>query len=164
MKTIRRLILLASLAALLPLSGAHADSRRENAASPNRAEQGEGRPGEKDDSRRENAASPGRAEQGEGRPGEKDDEPRVIAVSAKRFEFEPKEIRVARGEPVVLEVRSEDVTHGFFSRPLGFDEDLSPGRTTRIPLKTGTSGTYAVLCDHYCGSGHGNMKMTIVVQ
>jgi cytochrome c oxidase subunit II len=96
--------------------------------------------------------------------GARADEPRVIPVSAKRFEFEPNEIHVARDEPVVLEVTSQDVTHGFFSRPLGFDEDLAPGKTVRIPLKTDANGTYVVLCDHYCGSGHGNMKMTIVVQ
>ena len=96
--------------------------------------------------------------------GARADEPRVITVSAKRFEFEPKEIQVGKDEPVVLEVKSDDVTHGFFSRPLGFDEDLAPGKTVRIPLKTATSGSYVILCDHYCGSGHGNMKMTIVVQ
>ena len=96
--------------------------------------------------------------------GEKDVEPRVVAVSAKRFEFEPKEIRVSKGETVVLEVTSQDVTHGFFSRPLGFDEDLVPGQTVRVPLKTNAEGSFVVLCDHYCGSGHGNMKMTIVVQ
>ena len=96
--------------------------------------------------------------------GARGDEPRVIAISAKRFEFEPKEIRLTRGEEVVLEVTSQDVTHGFFSRPLGFDEDLAPGKTVRIPLKTDAAGSYTILCDHYCGSGHGNMKMTIVVQ
>ena len=96
--------------------------------------------------------------------GARADEPRVVAVSAKRFEFEPKEIRVAKGEAVVLEVTSQDVTHGFFSRKLGFDEDLAPGKTVRIPLKTDADGSYVVLCDHYCGSGHGNMKLTIVVQ
>jgi len=116
MKMIRRFALLASLAATLPLAGAHAD------------------------------------------------EPRVIRVSAKRFEFEPKEIRVAKGEPVVLEVTSQDATHGFFSRALGFDEDLVAGKAVRIPLKTDAQGSYVVICDHYCGSGHGNMKMTIVVQ
>jgi cytochrome c oxidase subunit II len=96
--------------------------------------------------------------------GARGDEPRVIAVSAKRFEFEPKEIRLARGEPVILEVTSQDVTHGFFSRKLGFDEDLAPGKTVRIPVKADEAGTYLVLCDHYCGSGHGNMKLTIAVQ
>ena len=92
------------------------------------------------------------------------DEPRVIPVTAKRFAFEPSEIQVAKGEKVALEVTSQDVTHGFFSRKFGFDEDLPQGKTIRVPLKTDVAGTYTVLCDHYCGSGHGGMKMTIVVQ
>src|SRR5262249_51129294 len=57
------------------------------------------------------------------------DEPRVVPVTAKRFEFQPNEIHVAKGEDVVLEVTSQDVTHGFFSRKFGFDEDLPPGKT-----------------------------------
>jgi len=91
------------------------------------------------------------------------DEARVVPVSAKRFEFEPKEIHVAKGEDVILEVSSQDVTHGFFSRPLGFDADIAPGKTVRIPVHSDAPGTYTVICDHYCGSGHGGMKMTIVV-
>lgn len=98
------------------------------------------------------------------RPVARADAPRVVAVSAKRFEFEPKEIHVRKGESVVLEVTSQDVTHGFFSRKLGFDEDLAPGKTVRIPIRPDEAGPYLVLCDHFCGSGHGNMKMTIVVE
>lgn len=92
------------------------------------------------------------------------DEPRVIPVVARRFEFEPKEIRLKKGESVVLEVTSQDVTHGFFSRKFGFDEDLAPGKTVRVPIRADEAGPYLVLCDHYCGSGHGGMKMTIVVE
>ena len=98
------------------------------------------------------------------RPAARADEPRVVAVTAKRFEFEPKEIHVKKGESVVLEVTSQDVTHGFFSRQLGFDEDLSPGKSVRIPLKTDAAGPFLVICDHFCGSGHGNMHLVVVVE
>ena len=90
--------------------------------------------------------------------------PKVIAISAKRFEFEPKEIHLAKGESVTLAVTSEDVTHGFFSRQLHFDEDIAPGKPLSIPLKPEQAGSYTVICDHYCGSGHGGMKMVIVVE
>src|SRR5689334_16728898 len=76
--------------------------------------------------------------------------PKVIAIHAKRFEFEPKEIHLAKGEPVTLTVTSEDVTHGFFSRQLHFDEDLAPGKAVSIPLTPAEPGTYTVICDHYC--------------
>src|SRR5262249_29633501 len=51
-------------------------------------------------------------------PARDDPPPRVVEIHAKRFEFEPKEIHVAKGESVTLAVTSEDVTHGFFSRAL----------------------------------------------
>jgi cytochrome c oxidase subunit 2 len=65
---------------------------------------------------------------------------------------------------VKLQLRSEDVTHGFFVRPLGIDEDIVPGRTTDVVLTPRTPGRYTTICDHFCGAGHGGMKMTIVVE
>lgn len=90
--------------------------------------------------------------------------PPAIAITAKRFEFEPKQITLKKGEPVTLAITSQDVTHGFFSRPLGLDADLTPGTTKEIRVEPKEAGTYTVICDHFCGSGHGNMKMTIVVE
>ena len=89
---------------------------------------------------------------------------RTIAVSARRFEFEPKQITLKKGEAVTLAVKSQDVTHGFFSRPLGIDADLTPGKTEEIRVQPKEAGTYTVICDHYCGSGHGGMKMTVIVE
>jgi cytochrome c oxidase subunit 2 len=96
----------------------------------------------------------------------RDDTPpeRTIPVTAKRFAFEPNEIHVRKGEAVTLAVTSEDVTHGFFSRPLHFDEDVAPGKTVQVRIAPAEAGTYTVICDHYCGSGHGGMKMKIVVE
>jgi len=95
----------------------------------------------------------------------RDDEPeRTIAISARRFEFEPKEIHLRKGEPVVLAITSQDVKHGFFSRPLHVDEDLAPGVTSRVRIEPKEAGTFTVICDHYCGTGHGGMKMTVVVE
>ena len=56
---------------------------------------------------------------------------RTIAVSAKRFEFEPKEIRLRKGEAVMLEVTSQDVAHGFFSRTLISTRTSPPERRCR---------------------------------
>jgi cytochrome c oxidase subunit 2 len=95
----------------------------------------------------------------------RDDAPeRTIEISAHRFEFEPASVHLKKGEPVVLAVTSEDVKHGFFSRPLHIDESLAPGATAHIRLEPQEAGSYTVICHHYCGSGHGGMKMTIVVE
>ena len=92
------------------------------------------------------------------------EDPRVIAITAKRFEFSPKEITLTLGEPVKLQLTSEDVTHGFFMKPLGIDEEIVPGKTTEVVVTPRTAGRYTTICDHFCGAGHGSMKMTIVVE
>ena len=90
--------------------------------------------------------------------------PRVVEISAKRFEFAPKVITLKRGETVVLRLTSADVTHGFYSKQLKIDEVIEPGKVVEVKLTPDTAGTYTVICDHFCGSGHGNMKMQIVVE
>jgi cytochrome c oxidase subunit 2 len=49
-------------------------------------------------------------------------------------------------------------------RAFGIDTDIQPGKTTAITIRPEKVGTYTTICDHYCGLGHGGMKMTIVVQ
>jgi cytochrome c oxidase subunit II len=90
--------------------------------------------------------------------------PRVVAITARRFEFAPKEITLKRGEPVTLRLSSEDVTHGFFMKALGIDAVIEPGQPTDVTITPQTTGSFTTICDHFCGEGHGNMHMTIVVE
>jgi cytochrome c oxidase subunit 2 len=92
------------------------------------------------------------------------EEPRSIAITAKRFEFVPSTITLKKGETVKLVVTSEDVTHGFFLRPLKIDTDLVPGETQQITVTPQSAGTFTAICHHFCGAGHGNMKLTVVVE
>jgi cytochrome c oxidase subunit II len=98
------------------------------------------------------------------RPARAEGAPRVVAITARRFEFVPKEITLRKGETVKLQLTSEDVTHGFFVRPLGIDAEVEPGRTTEVVVTPAEAGRFRTICDHFCGAGHGNMKMTIVVE
>ena len=97
-------------------------------------------------------------------PARAQDEPRVIVITAKRFEFSPNQITLAKGETVKLQIKTEDVTHGLFVRPLGIDTEIVPGRVTELTVTPETAGTYRAICDHFCGAGHGGMKMMIVVR
>ena len=92
------------------------------------------------------------------------EERKVIAITAKRFEFSPKEVTVKLGETVKLQLTSDDVTHGFFVRPLGIDEVIVPGKTTEVVVTPKAAGRYTTICDYFCGGGHGGMKMTIIVE
>ena len=90
-------------------------------------------------------------------------EPKVIEISAKKFAFSPSAITLKKGEPVILRLTSADRVHGFMSRPLKIDTDIAAGKTTDIAVMPDTAGNFTVICDHYCGTGHGNMKMKVTV-
>ena len=89
--------------------------------------------------------------------------PKVIEITAKKFEFTPSEITLKKGQPVILRLRTADRVHGFFSKPLKFDTDIAVGKITDVAITPDTAGDYTVICDHYCGTGHGNMKMKVTV-
>lgn len=92
------------------------------------------------------------------------DEPRVVEITARRFQYTPSEVKLEKGVPVVLRVHSDDVTHGFFQRALGIDAEIFPGKVTDVSVTPREAGRYTVICHHFCGAGHGNMKMTVVVE
>jgi cytochrome c oxidase subunit II len=96
--------------------------------------------------------------------GSRAQEPRVINITAKRFEFSPNQVTLKRGEPVKLVLTSNDVTHGFFLKPLKIDEIIEPGKTTEVSLTPQTAGTFLLICDHFCGVNHASMNMKIVVE
>jgi cytochrome c oxidase subunit 2 len=89
--------------------------------------------------------------------------PKVIQITAKRFQFTPSEITLKRGEPVILRLTSTDRVHGFMSRLFKIDTDIPPDKTTDVTVTPATAGDFAIICDHYCGTGHGNMKMKVTV-
>jgi cytochrome c oxidase subunit II len=90
-------------------------------------------------------------------------EPRVIEIKAKKFAFSPSDITLKKGEPVILRLSTEDRTHGFLLKPLKIDTDITPAKVTDIAVTPTASGQYLVICDHYCGTGHGNMHMKVTV-
>ena len=94
------------------------------------------------------------------RPGES---PRTLEISARRFEFVPNRIELVQGQKVRLRLSSKDVRHGFFQKELGIDSEFVPGESTEIDVTPREAGTFTAICDRFCGSGHGGMKMTFVV-
>jgi len=88
----------------------------------------------------------------------------VIEITAKRFAFSPEKVTLKKGQTVKLRIHSEDVTHGFFLRPLKLDEEIPAGQTIDVTVTPQEAGTFTTICDHFCGANHGNMNMTIVVE
>ena len=91
------------------------------------------------------------------------DNPKVIDITAKKFEFTPSEITLKKGEPVILRLTSADRVHGFMSKPLKIDTDIPNDKGKDVAVTPDTAGDFTIICDHYCGTGHGGMKMKVTV-
>jgi cytochrome c oxidase subunit II len=89
---------------------------------------------------------------------------RVVNITARKFEYRPHEIHLKVGEPVVLELVSKDVTHGFNIPDLGLRADLEPGETARVRLVPEKPGTFEFHCDNFCGVDHESMSAAIIVE
>jgi cytochrome c oxidase subunit 2 len=91
------------------------------------------------------------------------DADQVIRITAKKFEYSPKEIRVKKGVPVVLEFTSLDRLHGFDCPGLNLRSDIPPKKVTTLRFVPQTPGAFPFHCDVFCGSGHEGMTGTITV-
>jgi cytochrome c oxidase subunit 2 len=88
---------------------------------------------------------------------------KVIKVVSRRFVFEPAEITLKKGVPVVIEITTEDVVMGFSAPDLKQRADVLPKQVARVRFTPDKTGTYPFLCDIFCGSGHENMNGVIKV-
>jgi cytochrome c oxidase subunit 2 len=88
----------------------------------------------------------------------------VVKITAGKFHFTPDHITLVKGQPVTLQLTSTDATHGFMIRALKIDTDIKSGKITEVTVTPANTGTFKAICDHYCGLGHGGMKMTVLVE
>ncbi len=88
----------------------------------------------------------------------------VIQITAKKFEYSPKDIKVKKDVPVILEFTSLDRLHGFNCPGLGIRADIFPGKKTQLRFIPNKVGTYPFHCDNFCGAGHEGMTGTITVE
>lgn len=88
----------------------------------------------------------------------------TIRITAQKFEYNPKEITLKKGVPVVLELTSLDVHHGFNCPDLGIRADIYPGKITKVSIVPDKIGSFPFHCDYYCGEGHEDMTGMIIVK
>ena len=88
---------------------------------------------------------------------------RVIRVTARKWAFLPREIRLKKGVPVVLEFVTADVVMGFNAPDFKVRADIIPGQVARVRLVPDNTGTFVFLCDIFCGDGHEGMSGQIHV-
>src|SRR5437899_12707313 len=78
---------------------------------------------------------------------------RVIRVTARKFVFLPREIRLKKGVPVVLEFVTADVVMGFNAPDFNVRTDIIPGKVSRLRLVPDKPGTFVFLFDTFCSDG-----------
>lgn len=88
---------------------------------------------------------------------------RVIKVVAKKFVFVPDEIRVKKGESVVLQFTAPEVPMGFNLADFKLRTDIIPGKPATLLFTPDKTGSFTFLCDIFCGSGHEDMNGTLIV-
>lgn len=89
---------------------------------------------------------------------------RTISIVASKFAFAPAEVRLKKGETVVLALTSQDTTHGLKSDDLDFNTKIKAGEVTKVTLTPQKTGSFTAKCSSFCGSGHSDMKMTFIVE
>ena len=90
-------------------------------------------------------------------------ETRTINITARRFTYDPTEITLKKGEPVVLILKSLDVNHGLRVPELNIDLKVKKRRSSEVRFTPEQIGDFVGHCSVFCGSGHGSMKLTIHV-
>lgn len=86
-----------------------------------------------------------------------------ISVTAKKWKFDPDQIIVNKGERIKLSIKSIDVAHGFSLPDFDINTRLEPGETKVVEFIANKAGTFSFFCSVYCGSGHSDMKGTLIV-
>jgi cytochrome c oxidase subunit 2 len=65
--------------------------------------------------------------------------------------------------PVVLQLSTEDRSHGFYAPSLNLRADILPGKVTELKVTPQKTGDFDFFCDVFCGSGHESMLGKIKV-
>lgn len=87
-----------------------------------------------------------------------------VHVTASQFRFVPAEVRVKEGERVRLVATTEDVAHGIAIPAFNVSLNVEPGAIASAEFVADKKGSYPFFCNVFCGSGHGQMRGTLIVE
>jgi cytochrome c oxidase subunit II len=90
--------------------------------------------------------------------------PGAIKMTAKKYAFEPNEIKVKKGDHVRLVITSLDHDHGIKLQAFHIDRKLPKGQPVTIEFDADQAGTFPFECSVFCGLGHKKMKGQLTVE
>jgi len=87
-----------------------------------------------------------------------------IDIAVANWKFTPSTVTIPIGEPTTLRLTSTSGVHGIKSDDLGIPMTTIPnGKVIEVTFTPKKAGTYVLPCQIFCGPGHADMKLTIVV-
>ncbi|SDN28076.1 cytochrome c oxidase subunit 2 [Paenibacillus sp. yr247] len=108
--------------------------------------------GNKDTKKAENTTNPAPATQAAGQN---------VVLKTTNFKFDQAEYRVKKGQPVTITLENVEGMHGASIKDFKINLDNSNKTVTFTPDK---AGSFPINCSIMCGSGHANMKTTLIVE
>jgi cytochrome c oxidase subunit II len=84
-----------------------------------------------------------------------------ITIKAKNFAFDQPEYHVKKGKSVKVTLVSEEGIHGVNIKEYKINLDSKKSSQVFTPDK---EGNFSIVCSIPCGTGHGDMKATLVVE
>ncbi|NQX70698.1 cupredoxin domain-containing protein [Paenibacillus alba] len=84
-----------------------------------------------------------------------------VVLKATNFKFDQTEYRVKKGEPVTISLENAEGMHGASIKEFKINLDNSKKTATFTPDK---AGSFPINCSIMCGTGHANMKTTLIVE
>lgn len=94
---------------------------------------------------------------------EKEDGTYEVVMVGKAFGYDPGKIQVPAGKEIMFTVTSSDVVHSFSIVGTNVNMMVVPGEINHKKHTFQEPGTYLVICNEYCGSGHHFMSTEIEV-
>ena len=74
------------------------------------------------------------------------------------------ELHIPVGQPVVLELTSQDVIHSVWVPNLSGKKDLVPGYTQSVWFQADSAGVYRGQCAEFCGMQHALMALEVIAE
>ncbi|HXW77271.1 MAG TPA: cupredoxin domain-containing protein [Candidatus Eremiobacteraceae bacterium] len=88
----------------------------------------------------------------------------TIDLAVSNWKFVPAKITIPADEPTTLRLTATQGVHGIQSAELGIPQTTIPnGKTVLVTFTPTKPGTYIVHCSVFCGPGHADMALTVVV-
>ena len=88
----------------------------------------------------------------------------TVEVICQKSFYHPEVIHAKVNEPLILIVKSSDVTHGFAIDEFKIAKEVSPGNPVRIEFTPDKTGKFDYYCVVRCGKKHLAMRGTLIVE